>query len=93
MYLRRALIAGTALAMSTTFAYGQAPQPALASLNVSCSDFAKKPNGAWTPVHSVKMTVQNGGSVTMGPGASFTEGAAFLGVRLAALLNKECAGH
>ena len=93
MSLERTLIVGIALAAATTFAYGQTPQPSLASLNVSCSDFTQKPNGSWTPVHFIKMTVQNGGNITMGPGASFNEGVSLLGVRLAALLDKECHGH
>lgn len=46
------------------------------------STFKRNPNGSWTPLKRVTI-----GGATIGPGASFSEGAVFSGVNLAALLN------
>jgi len=62
--------------------------PAVASaqtVNLTCADFKRNPDGSWSPVRPVTL---NG--VTMGPGVAFTPGVSFGGVDLGSLLNQKC---
>ena len=52
---------------------------------LTCSDFARNPDGSWSPVRPVFI---NG--VTMGPGVRFMPGVSFGGVDLASILNRQC---
>lgn len=49
--------------------------------------FRKNPDGSWSCVKPVSIEGP-GGSVGLGPGASFTRGAAFMGLNLAAMLDE-----
>jgi hypothetical protein len=90
---RAALLAGIALFLSAPLTFAQrSDQPTLTSLNLSCSDFHHNQNGMWSPVHPIQITSPNG-IVKLGPGASFGKGNAMGGVRLGAVLNKECLSH
>jgi hypothetical protein len=91
---RAAIIAGIALAVFAPLTFAQpSDQPTLASLKLSCSDFKKNQNDSWSPVRTIRIRNPNGTGVKMGPSASFDEGAVFGGVRLAAVLKKECLSH
>jgi hypothetical protein len=86
-----AIIAGVVLIAKASLGLAQpSDQPPLASLRLTCTDFKQNQNGSWSPVHTIKITNANGTGVKMGPSASFDEGAVFGGVRLAAVLKKEC---
>lgn len=54
------------------------------------SHFQREPNGMWTCVKGITITGP-GGEVGLGPGASFSHGAQFMGVNLAALLDAAAA--
>jgi hypothetical protein len=91
---RAAIIAGIALAVFAPLAAVQASaELTLASLTLSCGDFKQNQNGSWSPVRTIRISNADGTGVKMGPGVAFGADAAFGGVRLAALLNKECLGH
>ncbi|MDN2564636.1 hypothetical protein N1F89_00215 [Aquibium sp. A9E412] len=49
--------------------------------------FRRDPNGMWRSVQSVQISGPNG-SVGIGPGMSFSRGAAFMGLNLAAELDR-----
>jgi hypothetical protein len=55
---------------------------------ITCADFARNPNGSWSPTHPINI---NG--VSMGTGVSFTAGTSFGGLDIAAWLNANCVGH
>jgi hypothetical protein len=59
--------------------------PASFAQTLNCSDFKLNDNGSWSPVRAIQI-----GSVTMGPGVSFTPGVQFGGVDLATILNQKC---
>jgi hypothetical protein len=87
--LQYRLIFGCTPIVASFSAFGQTPpQPTLASLNLSCSDFHDNQNGSWSPTHPISI-----GGATVGPGASFGPGVIIAAVPLAALLNKECGTH
>jgi hypothetical protein len=65
---------------------GLSPVAAVAqNAPLTCSDFARNPDGSWSPVKPVNV---NG--VIMGPGVRFTPGVQFGGIDLAAVLNQQC---
>jgi hypothetical protein len=66
------------------------PIPANAQTpQIDCSQFRHNDDGSWSPLVPVRITGPNG-SVQIGPGVSFREGVAFMGIDLAALLDQQC---
>lgn len=54
-------------------------------VTISCADFARNPDGSWSPVKPFTL-----GGITMGPGVKFTPGVLFNGLDFASALNQHC---
>ena len=59
--------------------------PAQTQVTISCADFARNPDGSWSPVKPFTL-----GGITMGPGVKFTPGVLFNGLDFASALNQHC---
>jgi len=55
-----------------------------------CEAFRKNPDGSWTTTKQVTIEGPSG-KVVLAPGQTFREGAQFMGLDLASLLNEQCA--
>jgi len=60
-------------------------QPPLKTLNFTCTDFHHNADGTWSPTHPV--TINN---MPINPKEYFSNKLKFGGVRLGAVLDKEC---
>ena len=66
----------------------QAQSKATAS-SLTCTDFQRNPDGAWTPSHEITLRRQ-GLIVTIKPGEVFGAGTTIIGLPLADMLDKQC---
>jgi hypothetical protein len=57
--------------------------------SLTCSDFQRNPDGAWTPAHEITLRRQ-GLIVTLKPGEVFGAGTTIIGLPLADMLDKQC---
>lgn len=57
--------------------------------SLTCSDFQRNPDGAWTPSHVITLRRQ-GLIVTLKPGEVFGAGTTIIGLPLADMLDKQC---
>jgi hypothetical protein len=57
--------------------------------SLTCSDFQRNPDGAWTPSHEITLRRQ-GLIVTLKPGEVFGAGTTIIGLPLADMLDKQC---
>ena len=70
---------------------GYPPQSVLPS-PFRCANFKHNSDGSWSPLRPI--TISSGDTkATLQPGASFTTGATYGGVDLAAELNRRCTAH
>jgi hypothetical protein len=96
-------LAGAACAQTAPAAPGAAPLPSAAPVkavgaqaqskatanSLTCSDFQRNPDGAWTPSHVITLRRQ-GLIVTLKPGEVFGAGTTIIGLPLADMLDKQC---